>query len=266
MEEQQDAKSYADYLRIPELLDLQGTLTDAHDELQFIIVHQAFELWFKLSIFELEALREAMKQNDRVQTLHLLSRLRAIVKLLTSSFEVIETMRPYDFLQFRNRLMPASGLQSLQFREVEFICGLKDERYYSLWEGEGLAKLKQRAEEDTLWDAYLELLKQQNYSCSNDAEIVESVMNILKDPGSPTNLVTEAIIEFDELFSIMRERHLRMVMRMIGNKPGTGQASVKELAKAGYDHMGSGGTDYLRSTMSRVFFPLMWEARTFMSR
>ncbi|MEO1173174.1 MAG: tryptophan 2,3-dioxygenase family protein [Myxococcota bacterium] len=120
------AENYSSYLKIEELLELQHTVTDAHDELQFIIVHQSFELWFKLALYELESARAAIQANEVRRAVHLLKRVEAIFRNMLPSFDVLETMRPSDFLQFREALKPASGLQSFQFREVEFLCGLRD--------------------------------------------------------------------------------------------------------------------------------------------
>ncbi len=261
------ARSYAEYLRVPELLALQTRVSDAHDELQFIIVHQSFELWFKLLLYELEALREALDADDAAQSLHLLRRGQEIVRLLTAGFGVIETMRSHDFLEFRSLLQPASGFQSVQFRELEFLCGAKDPRYLALAEGEARDRLQRRLVEPTLWDAYVGGLGRAGLPVTGEAAILGAVIEVLKSVGShPLGAVTEGMIELDELFLLWRQRHLAMTMRMIGARPGTGHASVATLVEQGYQSMGSGGVDYLRSTLSKVFFPLLWEARTFMQR
>lgn len=254
-------------MAVPLLLKLQRTLTGAHDEMQFIVVHQVFELWFKLMVFELEALREAMGENDLAQARHYLKRIQAIVKTVTSGFEVIETMRPYDFLEFRSALQPASGFQSLQFREIEFLSGAKDDRYLHLFAGEALARLRRRAKGPSIWDAYLGLLRRHRLRARKDSEVVASVIQVLKNPDRhPLGPLTEELIEYDELFSMWRARHVRMTMRMIGSRPGTGEKSVQKLVRSGYEQMGSGGVDYLQTTLSKVFFPLLWEARTFIRR
>jgi tryptophan 2,3-dioxygenase len=261
------AESYGAYLRVPELLQLQKTLTSAHDELQFIVVHQVFELWFKLTIFELEAAREAMLRNDALQAVHYLQRVQAIVRTVMAGFDVIETMRPYDFLEFRSHLQPASGFQSAQFREIEFISGLKEERYLRLFGGEPLQRLRRRFQEPSLWDAYLSILQKRRLRLDSDRAVVSSVIRIMRRPdGHPLGPLTEEMIEYDEVFSLWRSRHVRMTMRMIGSRPGTGRKSVAKLVEAGYDQMGSGGVDYLQTTLSKVFFPLLWEARTFIER
>ncbi|HSI04227.1 MAG: tryptophan 2,3-dioxygenase [Myxococcota bacterium] len=261
------ASSYADYLKLPELLGCQTTLTEAHDELQFIIVHQTAELWFKLMIFELESTRAAMFEGKVTQASHYLRRVQVLIKQLIAGFEVIETMRPYDFAQFRDHLMPASGVQSLQYREVEFLCGARDSRYLSLWQGYARERLAKRAEEPTVWDAYIAVLRSNGQQTGDEKQVVASIIDILQREGNDDlGILSEQLIEFDEHYSLWRNRHVQMVMRMIGAKPGTGQVSVAQLAEAGYSHMGTSGVDYLRTTLNRVFFPLLWEARTFIQR
>ncbi|HLG43203.1 MAG TPA: tryptophan 2,3-dioxygenase family protein, partial [Planctomycetota bacterium] len=241
MSKKKIAGSYGSYLKVPELLSLQHRLTEAHDELQFIVVHQVFELWFKLSLFELEAARDAIRRNDPAQAVHTMRRLQAILLTITSGFDVIETMRPYDFLEFRSHLQPASGFQSVQFREIEFISGLKDERYLKLIEGEPAKRLLKRMDEPTLWDAYVELLGKHKLATADDRKIVASIIAILREPDRhPLGPLTEELIEYDEIFAMWRSRHVKMTMRMIGAKPGTGQKSVAKLMDAGYDRMGSG--------------------------
>lgn len=267
MRRRKNAEDYAGYLRLPALLGLQTTLTQAHDELQFIIVHQTFELWFKLILYELEAARAAMTREDLVQAIHYLRRIESIVKQLTAGFDVIETMRPYDFLEFRSYLKPASGFQSVQFREIEFLSGAKDKRYLELFKGKVLRCLARRAKEQSLWDAYVDLLRRHRLRARSHSEIVASVIRVLEAPDRhPLGPLTEELIEYDEVFSLWRSRHIRMTMRMIGSRPGTGQKSVAKLVSTGYDRMGSGGVDYLKTTLSKVFFPLLWEARTFIQR
>ena len=265
--ETKTASSYADYLRVAGILDLQHPLTAAHDELQFIVVHQVFELWFKLSIFELESARIAMERRLLGPAVHSLKRVREVIRTLTATFDVIETMRPNDFLQFRSNLQPASGLQSLQFREIEFLSGCPDRRYLGLFRGEARRRLERRLREPTLWDVYLELLEANRMAAGSRAETLRSVTGILKAPDYHVlGPLTEALYDYDHQFAVWRTRHIHMTMRLIGAKPGTGTASVGKLAASGYQTMGQGGVDYLRSTSPKVFFPLLWEARTFMEK
>src|SRR5438105_8793273 len=113
--------SYGSYLRVPELLSLQSLLSDpaAHDELLFIVVHQAYELWFKVMLFELESVRDRLSADDAAGARHSLSRIHAVERVMIEHIGVIETMTPQDFLVFRSNLAPGSGFQSVQFREIE---------------------------------------------------------------------------------------------------------------------------------------------------
>jgi tryptophan 2,3-dioxygenase len=261
--------TYGDYLRVPELLRLQRRLTGAHDELQFIIVHQVFELWFKLLLFELEAIREAIAGDAVPIAVHLLRRTHEILHGLLAGFPIIETMRPYDFLAFRNELKPASGFQSTQYREIEFLSGLKDEHYLAAFDDnpEGLPALRRRLEEPTLWDAFVALLRARGFDTSTETAIVQGVIRIQSDSAlADLDMLAEAMIEYDLLWSLWRRRHLLMVERMIGARPGTGQKTVARVLGEGYDAMGSGGVEYLRTTLGKKAFPLLWEARTFIER
>src|SRR5579863_5769289 len=154
--------TYGTYLRLPELLAQQVPLVEppAHDELLFITVHQVYELWFKQLLHELVAARDAMDANQTWLAGHLMRRAHVIERLLVSQIDVLETMTPQDFLEFRAALAPASGLQSVQFRELEFLSGVKDQgfiaRFRSLTESEA-TRLRVRLSEPSLWDSYLDL-------------------------------------------------------------------------------------------------------------
>src|SRR5438128_11499625 len=166
--------SYGAYLRVPELLDIQTLLSDppAHDELLFIVVHQAYELWFKELLFELESVRQAMFDRDPERARHLLSRVHAIERVLIEQIPVIESMSPQDFLEFRSNLSPASGFQSVQFREVEFASGLKQRGFLShLGDSEDeRRRLERRLDEPTLWDAFCDLLGASGLPMPDDDE------------------------------------------------------------------------------------------------
>lgn len=268
--------TYSSYLKVNELLALQRRLTDAHDELQFITVHQVFELWFKLLLFELESIRAAMFTHDIPTAIHLLARTHEIVKTITTGWAVIETMRPIDFLEFRSELKPASGFQSLQFREIESISGLKDARYLQAFsdDGKSVAVLRARLEEPTLWDACVVLLQSRGLPAAGNDEILQSLIRIQKREPAMADLydLLEALIEYDLLFSAWRQRHVLMTERMIGGRPGTGEATVARTV--GEDEAAKGpeggeyfsGVHYLKSTLAKRFFPLLWEARTFVER
>jgi tryptophan 2,3-dioxygenase len=152
--------TYSSYLRLPELLDQQVPQAEppAHDELLFITVHQVYELWFKQLLFEVESARDEMLAGRPWQARHLLRRVHAIERLLVSQVEILETMTPQDFLEFRSTLAPASGFQSAQFRELEFLSGAKDEgflsRFRALTDAER-QRLNRRLAEPSLWDGFV---------------------------------------------------------------------------------------------------------------
>ena len=233
--------SYGSYLRIPELLELQRGLTDAHDELLFIVVHQAYELWFKVLIHELEAARDAIQRDELRKARHYLGRVKVIEALMVEQVGVLETMAPQDFLTFRSELAPASGFQSVQFREVEYLSGLKDRGYLKTLADEPGARLRleRRLAEPSLADAFAELLARRGLT----------VTDLYRDGSTHADVLdlAEALLDHDEGFRIWRIRHVEMVERQIGDKPGTG---------------GSTGVRYLQSTLSKRFFPELWQVRS----
>ncbi len=262
--------TYSSYLRVPELLALQrGVSSPAHhDELLFIIIHQTYELWFKELLHDLDAvvanLRAAgadpASRDGVYEAARLLRRCTEIMRVLVEQFTILETMLPTHFLAFREKLNPASGFQSEQFRELEFLCGLKDEkmlRYHQLTP-ETHAILYRRLREDSLHDVFFEALKTLGKlpplsSKATDRERFEArakaVQALYQDERSHRDWidVCERLTEFDELVVSWRLRHIQMVERTIGVRMGTG---------------GSTGSSYLKLTLEKKFFPELWEARS----
>lgn len=258
--------TYGLYIRTDDLLSLQTRLSDAHDELQFIIVHQVFELWFKLLLFELESVREVLDQDELRDAVRLLRRVTEICRVMTGGFDVLETMRPWDFLEFRSRLKPASGFQSRQFRELEFLSGLRDPRYLRNFESdpEDWSVLRRRLGEPSVWDAFVGCLGRQGFPVDGEAQLLQALIGIVRDTGSELNRLCETLVEYDEVLALWRYRHLLMVERVIGARPGTGVEDVqKALGQAGEYFTGVG---YLQETLRKRCFPLLWEARTFVER
>ena len=249
--------SYGSYLRVPELIQLQTLQSDppAHDELLFITVHQVYELWFKQLLFELEGVRDAMLGGRAGRARHLLGRVHAIERVLIEQIPVLETMSPQDFLEFRTHLAPASGFQSVQFREVEFISGLKNERYLErlALDEEGLADLKRRLSEPSLCDAFCAVLEAGGLPMPADDEEQRrsSLLRMARERDRYENefLLSEWLLTHDELFRLWRQRHVLMVERQIGSKTGTG---------------GSTGASYLHTTLGKRFFPELWELRSYL--
>jgi tryptophan 2,3-dioxygenase len=234
--------SYGTYLKVQELLDLQKGLSQEHDELLFIVVHQVYELWFKVVLFELEAARDRIDADDIFFARHFLRRVHVIERLLVEQIEVIETMSPQDFLAFRSQLAPASGFQSVQFREIEFLSGLKDPKYLARVEAtpEEALRLRRRLDEPSLDDAFRSLLVRGGSP---------SLVEVFKDRERHGDLfdLCEALLDHDEAFAHWRARHVLMVERQIGGKTGTG---------------GSSGAEYLRSTLGKRFYPELWDVRS----
>jgi len=257
---------YKGYLRLQELLGLQRPLAnpECHDETLFIVIHQVFELWFKLMVHELDKVLELLEQNNVRESERLIRRLTSIVRLFIPKLSVLETMIPSDFIQFRDLLKPASGFQSFQFREIEFASGLKERRYIGMFkdDAEATARLEKRLAEPTLWDRFVDVLKRRGFPAANEAEQQKAIVDIYKREGDhDLRMLCEAMIEYDEMFSLWREHHVRMAQRMIGSKPGTGQKILESTyGKAG--PMGTMGVEYLAQTLSKRFFPVLWSARS----
>jgi len=248
--------TYGEYLKVPELLQLQHCLSDpaSHDELQFIIVHQAYELWFKLMLFEIDSIIRSIKQRDTRNAVWLFHRVNSILKLLNHQIHILETMSPRDFLRFRDNLKPASGFQSVQFREIEFVSNLKEPQIleHLRSDPESLARLKKRMDEPTLWDAFVDLLQGEGFAVppDNNSEALQKELARLHEEAEKHYdlfLLSEAMIEYDEFLGLWRLHHIRMVERMIGNKTGTG---------------GSQGVRYLSTTTGKKCFPELWNLRT----
>ena len=260
--------TYGSYLKIHELTALQSPLSTPaiHDEMQFIIVHQVFELWFKLALHELEAIFVHLKAGRTIEATRLFKRVESIVRCFLPSLEVIETMIPSDFVKFRDLLMPASGFQSWQFREMEFAAGLREERYLKMFEDnpEATKRLKGWMKRPTLWDAFVSHIQVRGYAVADETAQRAAVAKIYTDAGAnDLMMLAEAMIELDEGFQLYREHHLRMAERMIGHKLGTGVADV-HYAFGKQGPMGTQGVAYLSSTVKKKFFPVLWEARTAM--
>ncbi len=245
--------TYGTYLRLPQLLSQQLPESDppAHDELLFITIHQVYELWFQQLLFELEGAREAMLQGRLAWARHLLRRVATIEDVLVRQVAVIETMTPQDFLEFRHRLAPASGFQSVQFRELEFVSGHKDPAFLQRFRGltqDERARLERRLGEPTLWDAYLTVLERAGLPVGEEDAVRAALLAVARDRlrfAEPWELA-EGLIEHDEQQAAWRSRHVAMVERQIGTKSGTG---------------GSSGAPYLRSRLELRFYPLLWELR-----
>jgi tryptophan 2,3-dioxygenase len=254
--------TYGSYLRLDELLALQHPRSTGpeHDELLFIVIHQVYELWFKEVLHELDHARRLLEAGESHRVHHTLKRILTILKVLVAQLDILETMTPLEFLSFRERLEAASGFQSDQFRQLEFTLGLKSagvvERFPS--GSRGRTALEQRFREATLWDAFLRYLAREGYPVPNEV-LTRDVTTAIQPSGAlqdvlmdlyrrdPKNAeLCERLVDLDEGMQEWRYRHVKMVERTIGVKPGTG---------------GSEGAAYLRRTLAQPLFPDLWAIR-----
>jgi len=260
--------SYNKYLRVADLIGLQDCLSDPahHDELLFITIHQTYELWFKQILHEIDAAIRQTNENRAAQASRAMMRVVEIEKILVNQIHILETMTPINFLHFRDALNPASGFQSMQFREIEFASGLKDEAILRSFSEDEFAstRLAERYHAATLSDAFYQLLRGRGLDAPADDESLDveerrtlydtrthavlEVITHFEDRYEEFQLA-ESLIAHDEYFSLWRSHHVKMVERMVGTKRGTG---------------GSEGVGYLRTTLDKKFFPELWEARTYL--
>lgn len=247
------ALTYGSYLKVDELLSLQQSLSDPprHDELLFIVIHQVYELWFKQILHEVDAAIRHLDADELLRAAKNFRRIHTIQRLLETQVDVLETMTPQEFNAFRSGLNPASGFQSAQFRELEFLAGAKGSdalRFLQLTPAER-ERVDRRLAQPTLYDALKGVLARRGFAVATSEELVESLRAIYEHEEQYYDLylLLEDFIEFDERLLLWRGRHVRMVERMIGMKPGTG---------------GSLGVGYLEKTLSKKLFPELWEVRT----
>jgi tryptophan 2,3-dioxygenase len=258
--------SYNKYLRVADLIGLQDCLSDPqhHDELLFITIHQAYELWFKQILHEIDAAIVLMNEDRLVAAARALRRVVEIEKLLVNQIHLLETMAPISFLAFRDQLNPASGFQSMQFREIEFASGLKLQSLLNEFREDEFAqsRVQKRFEAPSLGDTFYAALRKRGFDApanedsASDQERrkrygkrTQAVLEILThfEERNEEFQLAEALLEHDEYFSLWRSHHIKMVERMVGTKRGTG---------------GSAGVGYLQTTLDKKFFPELWEART----
>jgi len=252
--EQGGILTYGTYLRLADLLAQQVPESDpaAHDELLFITIHQVYELWFKLLLSELTDARDRMFAGETYLPRVRLARCHAIERVLVQQVDVIDTMTPQDFVIFRTKLAPASGFQSSQFREIEFLSGLKDPGFLRRFRGLGEMerdRLRRRLEEPSLWDGFLHVLGEAGFAVGTPEERFVAYKHLATDRERHGQLwdLAEALVDHDQAWSLWRARHVLMAERQIGTKPGTG---------------GSAGGAYLRSRVELRFYPELWELRS----
>jgi tryptophan 2,3-dioxygenase len=257
------AVTYGSYLQVDQLLSLQRPRSEGpeHDEILFIVIHQVYELWFKEMLHEIDYVRRLFEGDDAYRAQHTLKRILTILKVMVAQLDILETMTPLEFMSFRERLEAASGFQSDQFRQLEFVLGRKSKAVMARVPEGSRARLalERRFQEPTLWDAFLRYLSREKYPVP-EAQLARDVTGpILPSPeiqdilidvyrNDPKNAeMCERLVDLDEGIQEWRYRHVKMVERTIGTKRGTG---------------GSTGAAYLRGTVGDPLFPDLWEIRT----
>jgi tryptophan 2,3-dioxygenase len=263
MSENTPAATYGSYLKIDELLALQQPRSSGpeHDEMLFIIIHQVYELWFKELLHEFDHVMRLLEADESHRSQHTLKRILTILKVMVAQLDILETMTPLEFLTFRERLDAASGFQSDQFRQIEFLLGVKSEQATERFPDGSRARaaLERRYHGITLWDAFLRYLSRERYDVPRShlarnviaaVEASPDIQRILIDVyrRDPKNAeLCERLVDLDEGVQEWRYRHVKMVERTIGARRGTG---------------GSGGAEYLRETVGRPIFPDLWAIRS----
>ena len=254
--------TYGSYLKLDSLLDLQEPRSDPpeHDELLFIVIHQVYELWFKLLLHESAKLCRDLSAGSVYGAVATLKRARTVMKTLVSQLDILETMTPMSFSSFRDRLETASGFQSAQFRELEFVLGHKRRaamEHYPEGSPERVA-LERRITARSIPDHFYDFLERQGAAVPlrlkqrapdephvSDPDVQHEMLRLYRERPD-VGIVLELMTDLDEGLQEWRYRHVKMVERTIGNKTGTG---------------GSSGVEFLKATLFRPVFPDLWAIR-----
>ena len=256
--------SYGKYLHLPQILTAQHRLSDQHDEMLFIIIHQASELWLKLAGFEVEAAIRNVKNDDFRHAFKVFARVKLILTQLTQSWAILSTMTPVDYLKFRDSLGPASGFQSYTYRKLEFLLGNKNRKLVEVHrhDPEAYDELSRLLREPSLYDVVLRKLSQIGFAIDaqklnrdfslpyepNDS-VQAAWYAIYSDPDKYFELyeLAEKLVDIEDAFQNWRFKHMYTVQRIIGNRRGTG---------------GSSGVPFLKKAIDTSFFPELFAIRT----
>jgi tryptophan 2,3-dioxygenase len=258
--------SYGEYLQLDKILDAQKPLTYEHDEMMFIIVHQASELWMRLMLHELRGVLECVRRDDLDPSFKMLTRVSHVQTQLISTWDVLSTMTPFEYSAFRNALGRSSGFQSVQYRMLEFLLGNKHPQMIEVHKRDPKAyeALLRTLEAPSLYDEALRLLSRRGYGIPEDyltrdfkepyvasKQVAGAWLGVYHNAEKDWDLYefAERLVDLDHKFQLWRCHHLKTVERIIGYKPGTG---------------GTGGVSYLAKALELKFFPELWQIRTSM--
>ena len=261
-----ESMSYGEYLGLDRLLDAQRPRSAEHDEMLFIVIHQASELWMKLCLHELEAAIEHVRRDVLGPAFKMLARVARVQAQLAQSWDVLATMTPYDYSAFRGSLGRSSGFQSYQYRSLEYLIGNKNPALIEVHRHDPVvyARLEQLLHRPSLYDECLRLLARRGYAIpagrverdwSQPYEAHDGVaaawLDVYRHPEERWDLyeLAEKLVDLDHRFQLWRYAHLKTVERIIGYKRGTG---------------GTSGVAYLARALELRFFPELWVVRTSM--
>jgi len=256
--------TYGRYLNLDELLSCQAPVSDSHDELLFIVIHQATELWLKLTVHELRAARAQLRADDLQPTFKMLARVSRVQAQLIQSWDVLSTLTPADYLAFRDRLGPASGFQSHQYRLLEYLLGNKQAGMLAVHRHTPAihAELADELARPSLYDEALMLLARRGMAIAPahlardwrqpyvaDPSVRAAWRKVYQDPARHWDLyeLAEDLVDLEDWLRQWRFRHVTTVERIIGHKTGTG---------------GSSGVSYLKRALDVCCFPELWQVRT----
>ena len=245
--------TYADYLKLDQLLSAQQPLSGLHDEMLFIIIHQTKELWMKELLHELELAIRLIGDDRFAEAYKAMARISRIQAVMTLSWDVLSTLTPVDYMKFRDVLGTSSGFQSAQFREIEYRLGLKNDSYLQHYPSGSPEKtrLQIALEEPSLREAAIAALKRAGFDLGDASaeSLAAAWLEVYRDADRWFELyeLAEKLVDIDDALASWRHKHVLTVERIIGNKRGTG---------------GSAGAPYLRSTLDKRIFPELWALRT----
>jgi tryptophan 2,3-dioxygenase len=256
MSAEQPKTDYDHYLKIGDLLTLQQPLTPgAHDEVLFIVIHQAFELWFKLILHELDAASASLLAGEPSSAVWPLQRIKAVLELLIQQIAILDTMSPDGFMRFRDPLAPASGFESFQFREIEITLGIRDAANAAHLSAENRGVMERRLGAPSLYAAFCACASAHGLPMPPEPEhrdlrlaTLAQIYAMRSEPEVAVfHLLAELMVDIDSAFSRWRFRHVQTAARQIGRRMGTG---------------GTSGVGYLESTLSRRCFEELWDVRS----
>ncbi|MFL6554533.1 MAG: tryptophan 2,3-dioxygenase [Bacillus sp. (in: firmicutes)] len=260
----QKAMSYGDYLHLDKILSSQHRVSDHHDEMLFIVIHQASELWMKLIIHELTAAIEYIQNNDLEPSFKILSRVSRIQQQLIQSWSVLSTLTPSEYLEFRDKLGQSSGFQSYQNRLIEFALGNKNVHTLAVYQHqtELYEKMQDALHQPSIYDAAINALVARGLPIDHEvrhrdlsknyepnASVEEAWLTVYRNVDQYWDLyeLAEKLVDIGNQQQLWRFNHMSTVERIIGHKQGTG---------------GSSGVTYLKRVLDQQFFPELWSLRT----